>query len=147
MVHDRSAVYCVPSSQMNDTNKQQIERFVRETLGCTCPDDVFKQIRRLDPCATCASAYAVYDIGGRLCVAIYVPANWRDLAQTLGQLVADGMHYRDHHGFNRFRLVIACSDDDAVAQLSHAFEALSYIDDKVHMHVVPPSQLPKDVAD
>jgi hypothetical protein len=129
---------------MNDTSRQQIRRFVRETLGCTCPDEVFKQIRQLDQCALFTSAHAVYEIGGRLCVAVYVPANWRALARTLGQLVAAGMQYRDQHGFNRFRLVIACCDDDAVIQLPQAFEALPEIDDKVHLHVVPPSQLPVD---
>jgi hypothetical protein len=124
----------------------RVEHFVRETLGCTCPDDVFKDIRQPDPCAVFASAYAVYEIGGRLCVAVFVPANWCDLAQKLGQLVADGMQYRDQHGFNRFRLVIACSDDDAVTQLPQAFDALPNIDDKVHLHVVPPNQLPVDVT-
>lgn len=139
-----SAVYCVPSSQMNDTSRQQIRHFVRETLGCTCPDEVFNQIRQLEQDALLASAHAVYEIGGRLCVAVYVPANWRELAQNLGQLVAAGMRYRDQHGFNRFRLVVACRDDDAVIQLPQAFEALPEIDDKVHLHVVPPSQLPVD---
>lgn len=146
MALEPSAVYCVPSSQMNDTSRQQIRHFVRETLGCTCPDEVFKQIQQLEQCAVFASAHAVYEIGGRLCVAVYVPANWRALAQNLGQLVADGMRYRDQHGFNRFRLVIACRDDDAVIELSQTFEALPEIDDKVHLHVVPPSQLPIDVT-
>jgi hypothetical protein len=132
---------------MNDTtNRQQIKHFVRDTLGCTCPDEVFEQIRQVEQCAVFASAHAVYEIGGRLCVAVYAPVKWRELAQKLGLLVADGMQYRDQHGYNRFRLVIACSDDDAVIQLPQVFEALSGIDDKVHLHVVPPSQLPVDVS-
>ena len=145
MVPERSAAYCVPSSQMND-NKAQIKHFVRDILGCTCPDEVFTQIRRLDPCTGVASAHAVYGIGGRLCVAVYVPADWRELAQKLGRLVADGMQYREKHGYNRFRLVIASSDDDAAIQLPKVFEALPEIDDKVHLHVVAPSQLPVDVS-
>ena len=132
--------------RVRTTNRQQIKHFVRETLGCTCPDEVFKQIRQLDQSALFDTADAVYDIGSRLCIAVYVPANWRDLVQKLGQLVAEGMQYRDQHGFNRFRLVIACSDDDAVTQLSQVFEALPETDEKVHLHVIPPSQLPVDVS-
>jgi hypothetical protein len=127
------------------SSRQQIKHFVREDLGCTCPDEVFNNIRVTDEGTAFASADAVYDIGGRLIVAVFVPVDWRDIDNRLDQLVAAAVQYRDQQGYNRCRLVIATHSDDAIKQLPAAFCSLPDIDEKVHLHVISPDFLPFEV--
>jgi len=132
-------------NRIETTGRQQIKNFVRESLGCTCPDNVFEDIRVADYSTQFTSANIIYEIGGRLIVAVLVPADWRDTARRLGQLVDAGMQYRDQQGYNRFRLVIVTSDDDANNRLQSAFELLVTKDEKIHLHVIRPEVLPFDV--
>jgi hypothetical protein len=132
-------------NKIGTTDRQHIKHFVRESLGCTCPEEVFENIRVADHLDQFTSASIIYEIGERLLVAVLVPADWRDTARQLGQLVDAGMQYRDRHGYNRFRLVIATVDGDAINRLQSDFEALTHKDEKVHLHVIKPELLPLDV--
>ena len=132
-------------NRIGTTDRQQIKHFVRESLGCTCPEDVFENIRVADHSEHFTSASIIYEIGERLLVAVLIPADWRDTARHLGQLVDAGMQYRDQHGYNRFRLVIATLDGDAITRLQSDFDALMQKDEKVHLHVIKPELLPFDV--
>jgi hypothetical protein len=132
-------------NKIETTDRQQIKNFVRESLGCTCPDEVFEDIRVADHCTLFTPANIIYEIGGRLVVAVLLPADWRDTARRLGQLVDTGMQYRDRQGYNRFRLVIVTSDDDANKRLHSTFESLVNKDEKIHLHVITPEVLPLDV--
>ena len=127
-------------------DKEQIKSFVQERLGCTCPDAVFDSIRVADHSDIFTSASIVYDIGRRLFVALLIPDDWHDIEQTLDRLVDIAMHYRDQRGYNRFRFVIATHEEEAASALNAAFNALSGKDDRVHLHVIAPEQLPFDVA-
>ena len=133
-------------NKIETTDRQHIKAFVRESLGCTCPDEVFENIRVADHADQFTSASIVYEIGERLLVAIVVPADWRDTARRLGQLVDVGMQYRDQHDYKRFRLVIATYDGDAINGLQSDFDSLIHKDEKVHLHVITPELLPFDVA-
>ncbi|MGB5276831.1 MAG: hypothetical protein WBP02_06620 [Gammaproteobacteria bacterium] len=126
-------------------SRREIRHFVRDGLGCTCPDEVFNSIRVADECTAFASADTVYDIGGRLLVAVFVPADWRDIDRRLDQIVAAGMQWRDQRGYNRCRLVIATNSADAIKHLPAAFCSLPAIDEKIHLHVIAPDLLPFDV--
>ena len=132
------------SYQMNDTRRSDtsIVKFVREHLGCTCPDEVFDNVSVIEQSSIFSSANTVYEIGGRLFVAVFVSEDWRDMAGHLGKLVDAGKQYRDLHGYNRFRLVIATSGDDATKNLQFVFDDLSNTDDKTHLHVITPDLLP-----
>jgi hypothetical protein len=144
MVREAIGTCCVQSLQMNDIrrNNASIKHFVREHLGCACPDKVFENITVTEQSDIFSSANTVYEIGGRLFVAVFVPADWHDISIQLGKLVVDGKQFRDRHGYNRFRLVIVTDDDDAEKDLQRIFNDLPGIDDKTHLHVIRSNILP-----
>ena len=126
-------------------DKAAIETFVRDTLGCSCPDEVFRDISVMAPDTLVAGADTVYAIGGRLLVAIVIPADWHAVQSRLAQMVEQGKHHRDAHGFNRFRLVVATDDAEAATGLRSCFAALPVIDDRTHLHVIEPEKVPRRV--
>ena len=144
MAREANARLSVPSLLMNETRSQDdsVKRFVRTHLGCSCPEAVFEHISQLDNSEIFPSADVVYAIGGRLLVAVFVPQQWRQIRNELEQLVNAGKKYRDQHGYNRLRLVIATNDSNAEAVLDSAFQALSNIDVKIHLHVTELQALP-----
>lgn len=135
---------CVPSLQMNDIKRKNssIKHFVREHLGCACPDEVFDEITVTEQSEIFSLKHTVFEIGGRLFVAVFVPADWHVIKMQFGKLVVDGKQFRDQHGYNRFRMVIATEDDDAEKDLQRIFNDLPGIDDKMHLHVIKPDLLP-----
>jgi hypothetical protein len=144
MVREVIGVCCAQSFQMNDIkrNNIRIKHFVREHLGCACPDEVFDRITVTEQSELFSAKHTVYEIGGRLFVAIFVPVVWQDITMQLGRLVVDGKQFRDQHGYNRFRLVIVTDDDDAEKELQRIFNDLPVIDEKTHLHVIRPQVLP-----
>ena len=129
---------------MNDQGigHRAITQFVRGVLGCSCPDKVFAHIDVIKQSDLFADTNCVYEIGRRLIVAIVVPQDWRDVEPSLGAMVDAGKRYRDRHGFNRFRLVVATNNDEAHQVLTAQFEALPDIDERLHLHVIKPQQVP-----
>lgn len=144
MAQEVTAVCYAQSFQMNDTRRTDtsIKKFVRQHLGCACPDEVFENITVTEQSGIFSSASTVYEIGGRLFVAVFTPEDWHDMASHLGKLVDAGKQYRDRHGYNRFRLVIATNGHDATKNLQLIFDGLSNIDEKTHLHVITPELLP-----
>ena len=140
-----TGVCCAPSSLMSKRgfDHAAIEAFVRDTLGCSCPDEVFRDIRVMAPGSLMAGADTVYAIGGRLLVAVVIPADWHAAKSRLAQMVEQGKHHRDAHGYNRFRLVVATDDAGAGAGLRTCFAALPAIDDRIHLHVIVPEKVPR----
>jgi hypothetical protein len=126
----------------NSAENQAIRRFVRESLGCSCPEEVFDSIRINDQPGLFEQAHTVYEIGGRLFVAVVAADDWQAVYSGLGRMVDTGRDYRDQHGYNRFRLVIATDDVEARSVLEQQFAALPNTDEKTHLHVVSPQQLP-----
>lgn len=148
MAQEVTALCFVQSLQMNDTEpgSAAIKHFVREQLGCACPDEVFESIRLIEHGCISDLSSTVYDIGGRLLVAVLTPVNWHEITKRLGQLVDAGKQYRDQHGYNRFRLVIVTDNDDAAHRLQLVFDGLPNIDEKTHLHVIKPDVLPSSIS-
>jgi len=144
MVQEVIGMCYVQSFQMNDIKHQNtsIKHFVREHLGCACPDKVFENITVTEHSDIFTTANTVYEIGGRLFVAVFVAVEWDDMAKRLGKLVDAGKQFRDQHAYNRFRLVIVTDNDDAKKSLQLVFDDLPGIDDKTHLHVIKPDLLP-----
>lgn len=122
----------------------RVTRFVRDTLGCRCPDEVFERIRIIAR----ADAFAglpvetVIDVGGRLLVAVCASTHWREVLQTLPAIARSGRAYRDRHGYNRFRLVVAAPEPElAQPALAAVFDAASAEDEHMHLHVLAPQAL------
>lgn len=117
-----------------------VETFVRETLGCGCPPEVFEHIEDSRPGDLRRIA-----VGGRLLVHVITPPTGVVAVERLAEYLSRGRRERDELGFNRFRLVIAAGEGTAdPATLVLAFERLRAGDERLHLHLVPADALPPD---
>jgi hypothetical protein len=130
---------------VNPADKPVIEHFVRGTLGCKCPDEVFQSIviERIPACGSTEPITRLV-IGDRLLIYV-LDAGRGDLGGgALETLSAQGRADRDLHGLNRFRLVIASSRPrELVPALPDRFASSVGHDDRAHLHVLALDQLPQ----
>ena len=142
--------------------KAVVRDFVRQTLGCSCPEHVFDRIEDAQcPAGPGLPAYRRLVIGDRLLIYLVTPAEAVDagsaasetrLAAQLPALLASGRDERNRLGLNRFRVVVASADPPPLEPvLRDVFEAFRGRggDDKLHLHVVaavtcPPSPVDGD---
>jgi hypothetical protein len=121
------------------TTKARIEGLVRDTLGCTCPPEVFTTIRDIP--ANNEGRPRRLLIGERLLIYILDSSE----AVEPGRIESwahKGRAERDSRAMNRFRLVIVADDPVASGPLCEAaFQQTPGVDDRVHLHVshAPPS--------
>ena len=133
----------------NPVNSSLIKHFVKETLGCTCPDEVFGQIecRRchsLDPQLPACSRVL---IGNRLLIYLWEVADAEDLSKHLARILACGKKERDDRGYNRFRLVVSTRQPEKLRDTAQKiFKPLAANDEKLHLHVVSREEIPQLVA-
>ena len=111
--------------------------FVREVLGCACPETVFDDVRIGLP--------ALFDthgveggvkilLGERLLVAVVPLARLEAPDMDVPAILARGRDVRDARGFNRYRLVLVGVPDSAARGRLEA--AARAFDERVHVHVV-----------
>jgi hypothetical protein len=119
--------------------KNVIKKFIKETLGCSCPDEVFEHIEleRSLHLTDDILLDAKINVGNRLLVYV-LEVNDRDFPENkLYTITSSGKEERDRRGFNRFRLVFAGKKDEEFEQMSLAiFNGLKDMDDRVHLHIV-----------
>lgn len=121
------------------TSTKQIKHFVQNTLGCGCPEEVFRSIQyrwnvRLNSFITLRSAIIV---GNRLLIYITEAGTPGCIEEHLPVLVAAGREERDEKGLNRFRLVLMADDPVEVQRVAgRMFEELRGTDVKMHLHVI-----------
>lgn len=122
-----------------DARREVVEHFVRDVLGCECPDSVFDTIHvRTDARELGGIALrTAIDVGGRLLFCVAESDDAERISRSLDDVFRAGRAIRDRDGLHRFRLVIA-TDDAAAALpvLATAFENLHGKDDRQHLHVV-----------
>lgn len=121
-----------------------LKRLVRGELGCSCPERVFERVDVLDPRAFFAGlpGDCLLAIGDRLLLLVIGSCAWPQVLQRLEPLLRYGRELRDVHGYNRFRLVVACERlADARSALLERWRTLPDKDDRVHLHVVSPAAL------
>ena len=125
-----------------------IEHFVRGTLGCQCPDEVFQSVS-IDQLRTADGAigYARLLVGNRLLIYIVDAATVGVADGGLADLVASGRRERNERGYNRFRLVVACDEPAfACTSIQRAFDGVAGNDERTHLHCLPRALLPAGVA-
>jgi hypothetical protein len=126
------------------THKDNIKLFVRETLGCTCPDEIFERIdcrADVNLPGGIALDYRI-DVGGRLLVFALGIDRFDSIASALPLLVSAGIEDRDNHGFNRIRLVLLTETPDRLwDKVFDLFNSLP-TDDKTHLHLIPKNDFP-----
>ncbi|RLA32356.1 MAG: hypothetical protein DRR03_08720 [Gammaproteobacteria bacterium] len=121
----------------------ELEHFIRDTLGCGCPDEVFQAVAvGRGPLDAEGDELAWWiEVGGRLLIAVTEGSDPAVLAARLPEIYAAAALRRDTAGFNRFRLVVVDSGEEA-GQLQRAFIPIGAEDDRLHLHVVNPTDLP-----
>ena len=122
----------------------QIKRFVKKKLHCTCPDEVFEHIEcDADVGAACGIVldYEI-NVGNRLLIyVVRVEERYAMLRDVICHLIPLGIRRRDEHRFNRLRLVLVATDPLAVEERAcEVFYTLSP-DDRVHLHVIGQDEL------
>lgn len=121
-----------------------IEKFVRQILGCTCPDKVFEQIEDRKVLASVSPHSRRITIGGRLLIYIWeVDEADEQFKENFLALLAAGRKERDEQGLNRFRAVLAVDDitHGITAEAELHFSLFAGRDDRMHLHVIPRSVL------
>ena len=118
-------------------DKDRIIAFVRNTLGCTCPEEVFEKIETEDVRTEAALYDQKITIGGKLLILIKEVGAPDALHEQLPLLLAEGKAERDRNGLNRFRAVLATDKVLAVSDVATGiFNDFNGRDGKIHLHVV-----------
>ena len=113
----------------------EIKRFVQETLGCSCPEEVFNKIDCQEE-SDLISGRAI-NVGDRLLIYIITTDRESSIQEVIDSALERGVAERDNKGFNRFRLVLVDARPDGLrSSAERAFESSGYADKKTHLHVV-----------
>jgi len=119
-------------------NNEKIKVFVKNTLGCSCPDKVFEKIDVSQRLAVEHGQEMTRIVVGDTLL-IYVirpepPGNFVDRVESIGLA---GKNDRDTNNYNRFRLVLSGFEDDAQQEkVSERFSNAFSTDEKMHIHFV-----------
>lgn len=124
--------------------KEKIKTFVKHTLGCACPEEVFEYIN-------CQSNIKLNDdivlsnkinIGNRLLIYVIETNNPGSIKNNLPFLINTGKTERDNLRFNRFRLVLVTDTLDEIKATAESIFNTINKDEKVHLHVVHKDKVP-----
>jgi hypothetical protein len=131
-----------------DHDRAAVIRFVRDTLGCGCPDDVF-DFMDIGPLPSVAGGRPALQlvVGGRLLIRLVEPPLPATTAGWLEDLANAGRATRDARDYNRFRLVLVAPHGEALpAGLDERFTATVGGDQRAHLHVIAADQLPATLS-
>lgn len=124
------------------TRFPQIKQFVQETLGCTCPEEVFKKIEYENACNE--FGHKRICVGDRLLIYIVFAEESARIEDLINTGLKLGVEERNRKGLNRFRLVLASENlNQLTAEAKQVFNASAYVDDKTHLHMLTPSDIEK----
>ncbi len=122
----------------------ELERFARETLGCGCAPEVFREVTE-DTAALTGLATPVRRIavGGRLLIYLIPTPDLVLATASLGAWAATARAERERLGMNRVRLVLGLTETapGATAALEAAFAACPARDERLHLHLLPAAAL------
>ena len=113
-----------------------IRHFVQETLGCTCPEEVFSKIVFQKDCEDISASKV--NVGGRLLIYIITMDGANNgIQEVINTALEQGVEERGRRGFNRFRLVLATASPDKLrSPAEKVFADSGYANEKTHLHVV-----------
>ena len=118
----------------------EIKRFVQETLGCLCPEEVFNKIEYQK--GSDGISGRKVNVGDHLLIYIITMDGKSNIQEVISPALERGVEERDDKGFNRFRLVLVASLPDILRSSAElAFESSGYTDEKTHLHVVSESDV------
>ena len=117
----------------------KIKAFVRQTLGCTCPEEVFDFVDcqrdiELPPQILLTNKI---NIGNRLLIYIVETDDIIFTRIKLPVIFQLGKKERDSKAFNRVRVVIVIDKVDEIKLIAeNIFKNLPDKDDKMHLHLI-----------
>ena len=118
----------------------EIKRFVQETLGCSCPEEVFNKIEFRKECDDIPVSKVI--LGDRLLIYIITMDDKSGIQEVIDTAVEKGVEERDRRGLNRFRLVLVTSSPDELrSPAEKIFADSEYANEKTHLHVVSESDV------
>jgi hypothetical protein len=127
-------------------NVSAIKSFVKNTLGCTCPDEVFNQIEckeEYNPGSNLPCCKRLL-VGNRLLIYLWHIDSPDVMRANLVLMTESGKNERDDKGYNRFRLVLSTScPEELDAAAKRLFDPLAINDEKLHLHIVNVGELPE----
>jgi len=123
---------------------ENIKTFVKQTLGCGCPEEVFNHIGyqtniKLDDNILISNKI---NIGNRLLIYIVEISNPDSVKHVLSSLLDIGKKERDSSGFNRFRLVLATDKLDEIKEVADIVFKTIDKDERIHLHVISKKNIP-----
>jgi hypothetical protein len=119
---------------------KQIEPFVRQILGCQCPQEVFERIDSSEA-SLCGIGFQRILIGERLMVCLLACPLGEKEKQGFSGLVEALRDARDRKGWNRVRVVLMEVDDGVCdAEMTSLFEQIASGDERLHLHRIDRAQ-------
>ncbi len=122
---------------MRMTRNKQIKDFVRHSLGCKCPDNVFEHIEDQRITSGISPHTRSITVGGKLLLYVWEIDNPDQLQEGIPAILAAGKKERNELGLNRFRAILVTEDPSTIKiQADFCLSQFRDIDDKMHLHVV-----------
>ena len=119
------------------TSNESIKNFVRNILGCKCPDNVFEQIDDQQVSSNISPHTRSIIIGGKLLMYVWEVGSPDQLEEGVPAILAAGKKARNELGLNRFRAILVTEAPSIIkSQADLCFSQFSDLDEKMHLHVV-----------
>ena len=119
------------------TSNESIKNFVRNTLGCKCPDNVFEQIDDRQVTSKISPHTRSITIGGKLLLYVWEVGSPDQLEEGVPAILAAGKKARNELGLNRLRAILVTGDPSIIkSQADLCFSQFSDLDEKMHLHVI-----------
>ncbi len=119
--------------------------FVRGTLGCGCPPEVFDRVDESPTETSLAAGISRrIDIGGRLLIYVIQVSDPGQVPLRMHDWIAAGRSEREQLGMNRLRVVLALNPacSDLTDHIEQSFARAAKDDERLHLHIVDPDRLP-----
>ena len=117
---------------------EKLKVFVKNTLGCGCPEKVFEKIDvSKRPVVADEKDIIRIVVGDTLLIYIIRPGPSDDFVDSVESIGLAGKTDRDTNDYNRFRLVVSSFEDNAQQEkVAGLFSKLFNTDEKMHIHFV-----------
>lgn len=119
-------------------DSEKLKVFVKNTLGCTCPDEVFEKIQ-VGKCLVDGVKKEITRIviGDTLLIYIISRQSGIKIVNTVDLIAMAGKTDRDTNHYNRYRMVVAKLEDiEQQVRASEHFSKTYSADEKMHIHFV-----------
>jgi len=123
-------------------DNEKIKLFVKNALGCGCPENVFEKIDVSKLLVENEKEITRIVVGDTLLIYVMQPDPSGDLVDSVEAIGLAGKIDRDTNSYNRFRLVVSGFGDGLQQQkAAERFSKLFDTDDRLHIHFVKQEQV------